>query len=339
MRKCPILCLLLPVLVSCYERVEIPTGEDTPVLVMNAQMRTNEDFHHVYLHQAYRGTTEQVHDALIRIYRNGQFYEEGWESLFKEYYVFDAPFSAGDEIRIEASKGSQTVSATVIVPPEPPVFTLDTLTVRRPAEQGDYLQVRMHFKDPAGDSWYRVEIEGEMASELHEPDGSPRTGYKEILSWSFYLLPGSDPVLGGSAVPDELDLGSFLTPENNFSTFSDEAFAGKDYTLRLLTYTGYFQPEWWFGPSEGASGCYLETNLKVFARLISTDFSQYRYLKALDNLETFGYETSFLVEPTTLPSNVEGGLGFVTIDNVREVLLDERDAVYPYDPYEEMEED
>ena len=57
---------------------------------------------------------------------------------------------------------------------------------------------------------------------------------------------------------------------------------------------------------------------ECFFRLRSLDFAQYHYLKALNNLETFGTEMSFLVEPTTLPSNVEGGLGFVGIETVTE---------------------
>ena len=56
-----------------------------------------------------------------------------------------------------------------------------------------------------------------------------------------------------------------------------------------------------------------------FFRLRSLDFTQYHYLKALNNLETFGTEVSFLVEPTTLPTNVEGGIGFVGIETVTEM--------------------
>ena len=57
---------------------------------------------------------------------------------------------------------------------------------------------------------------------------------------------------------------------------------------------------------------------ECFFRLRSLDFAQYHYLKALNNLETFGTEMNFLVEPTTLPCNVEGGLGFVGIETITE---------------------
>jgi hypothetical protein len=64
-------------------------------------------------------------------------------------------------------------------------------------------------------------------------------------------------------------------------------------------------------------------------QLRSLDFSQYRYLKALENLDTFGTEMSFLVEPTTLPSNVEGGLGFVGLETVTEVPFYEITRILP----------
>ena len=36
-------------------------------------------------------------------------------------------------------------------------------------------------------------------------------------------------------------------------------------------------------------------------------------LTALNNLENFGYEAQIIVEPTTIPSNVNGGLGMVAV--------------------------
>ena len=63
-------------------------------------------------------------------------------------------------------------------------------------------------------------------------------------------------------------------------------------------------------------------------RLRTLDFTQYHYLKALNNLETFGTEVNFLVEPTTLPSNVEGGLGFVGIETITEMQYAAFDREY-----------
>ena len=72
-----------------------------------------------------------------------------------------------------------------------------------------------------------------------------------------------------------------------------------------------------------------EVHRRATVQLRTLDLTQYHYLKALENLDTFGTEMNFLVEPTTLPSNVEGGLGFVGIETVAEYLFYEETRTYP----------
>ena len=116
-----------------------------------------------------------------------------------------------------------------------------------------------------------------------------------------------------------------------YHCFSDVPIAGQECTLRVMTYPwnvylnvyryGLLVPEVLEDNPDAWSilaGMPTKVYRECFFRLRSLDFTQYHYLKALTNLETYGTEMTFLVEPTTLPCNVEGGLGFVGIETITE---------------------
>lgn len=55
-------------------------------------------------------------------------------------------------------------------------------------------------------------------------------------------------------------------------------------------------------------------------RLLSITEAEYRYLKALNFIESDDYESA-LVEPVIIPSNVKNGLGFVGASSETRVIL------------------
>ena len=50
---------------------------------------------------------------------------------------------------------------------------------------------------------------------------------------------------------------------------------------------------------------------RLHLRTIDRDY--YNYLRAINNLETYGYEVSPIIEPTMVPCNVVGGFGMVSV--------------------------
>jgi hypothetical protein len=69
--------------------------------------------------------------------------------------------------------------------------------------------------------------------------------------------------------------------------------------------------------------------------LESISREEYNYLNALNNLENFGYTSQVIVEPTTLPTNVNGGLGFVAVRSRTEaapIVMPESELDYYFDP-------
>ena len=350
MRKIlPLLSILLPVVVSCYEKVLLPAGEEEPVLVMNAQMNNLEEVHSVALSVSYLSKVEPLQGADVKVYVNGVFSTEAAEwpdarEFNASWYGFEADFQPGDVVRLEVSAGSFSASSTVTVPPLAEVTLLDTASVRMTFmdEVSDYLQVKARFQDLPGPSWYGVDCLVADSCEYLDDDGIPVPKYSvartEMRAW---LETGFDPVISeGAGKTPGGDLASLLYAPNEYNCFSDSPIADDECTLRVLIHPmsfylgdlnyGIYYPD---GVGEDEfellMGYSRRIKRKCYFRLRSLPFEQYHYLKALSNLETFGTDFSFLVEPTTLPSNVEGGLGFVGIETVSGMEFASFEKTYP----------
>ena len=334
-----LLMALLPVVASCYEEVLLPAGDEDPVLVMNAQMNTLEDVHSIVLSVSHLSKVEPLRGAEVKVYINGSFVSEAleWpdaESYNAAWYGFEWMFQPGDEVRITVRKDAFSASATVTVPPYAPVTVVDTSSVRMAFldEVTDYLQVKARFQDLPGRSWYGVDCILVDSCDYLDEDGAVIPEYSvprsEMQAW---LETGFDPVISeGAGKSAGGDLASLLSAGNPYNCFSDDPVVDEECTLRVLLYPqslylnernyAIYYPSG-FNEEDSMILWNLPRRVKrkCFFRLRSLDFSQYHYLKALSNLDTFGSEVSFLVEPTTLPSNVEGGLGFVGIETVSEV--------------------
>ena len=336
---------LIPILMTaflaagCYEEILIPTEDKDPVLVMNAQMDNLEETHTVSLSRSLLSKVEPFPGAQVKVYVNGSLVAEAME-VAEEYtwnrtaYEFRATFNPGDEVRIEATKDAFHASSTVIVPPAVAVESVDTSSVRMTYldDTSDYLQLKARFKDLPGDSWYGVDNRVSDLWEYLDEDGDVIPGYVAHSRSLGAIETGFDPVISeGSGKTSGSDLAALLSVENTYHCFSDSPIAGEECTLRVMTYPwSVYLSDYRYGllipealdddpdPWSILSKLPVRVRRECFFRLRSLDFTQYHYLKALNNLETFGTEMSFLVEPTTLPCNVEGGLGFVGIETVTE---------------------
>ena len=338
MRKMiPILTLAF-LAAGCYKEIRIPTEDKDPVLVMNAQMDNLEETHVVNLSRSLLSKVEPFPGARVSVYVNGTLVAEAME-MVEEYawnrtaYAFKATFKPGDEVRIEATKDAFNAHATVRVPPAVAVASVDTSSVRMTYldQTSDFIQLKARFKDLPGDSWYGVDNRTSERWEYLDEEGNVIPGYIASTSDRGYIETGFDPVISeGAGKTSGSDLTALLSVENTYHCFSDAPIAGDECTLRVMTYPwnvylgdqyGLLTPQVLVDDPDSwsiLSKLPFRVHRECFFRLRSLDFSQYHYLKALNNLETFGTEMSFLVEPTTLPCNVEGGLGFVGIETITE---------------------
>ena len=340
MRKLIPILMLSFLAAGCYEEILIPTEDKEPVLVMNAQMTTHEYTHTIYLSLSRLSKVEPLPGASVKVYVNGTLVAEAEEQKDDDYswnttaYRFLKSFHPGDEVRIEARKDAFNATATVIVPPEAAIESIDTSSVRLTYldDTSDYVQIKVRFKDLPGASWYGVDHRTLDVWRYLDEEGNPIPRYDVVTGSTGGIDTDFDPVISeGSGKTADGDLGALLSASNYYHCFSDDPIADQECTLRVMMNPWYFYlPSYRYGiyvPSWMEEDDDAYTKLMAmpvrldrwcFFRLRSLDFSQYHYLKALNNLETFGTEVNFLVEPTTLPSNVEGGLGFVGIETITE---------------------
>ena len=345
---------ILPILMlsflaaGCYEEILIPTEDKNPVLVMNAQMNTLEKEHTVHLSLSRLSKVEPVPGAEVKVYVNGvattalEVQEEyPWN---RTPYSFEAEFHPGDEVRVEARKDAFFVTSTLIVPPPAAIESLDTSSVRITymGDTSDYLQLKVRFKDLPDRSWYGVDHymydtceyldeNGEVIPEYVCKDVQMRGGME--TDFDPVISEGAGKTAGG-------EITALVSASNYFHCFSDDPIQDEECTLRVLIYPGYvYLPKYRYATyvpdvmQDEVDWTLLQsmpTRIHRSCRfwLRSLDFTQYHYLKALNNLENFGNEVSFLVEPTTLPSNVEGGLGFVGIETITELEYATFDKAY-----------
>ena len=356
MKKSLTLLTLSFLVVSCYEEIILPTGDEEPVAVMNAQMNTRDKTHKIELSVSQKNRVRALAGADVRVTVNGKAtitatevadesawspYHEPWEQV----YSFDADLKPGDEVRIEADKDAFHLSATVKAPPAAAPAIVDTATVRLSymGDSYDYLQVKVGFRDIPGDTWYRVAACMESEYAYLDEDGNPVPDCSG--SYVYWLEPetGFDAVISeGGGKTGGLDFGAMLSEENSYNCFSDNAFRDQECTIRPLFspysvydfYDMYIFPEWddysdYEALYERLSGMAYRSHRTAHVQVRSIDFTQYHYLKALQNLDTYGTEMTFLVEPTTLPSNVEGGLGFVGLETVSDLVFYESEVTLP----------
>ena len=350
MKKILPVLLLSMLMVSCYREIIIPVGDDEPIAIMNAQLNTGETTHEIRLSVTQNHRAQPLNGADVRVTVNGKTTFTATEVpddpevqtyLWDRPYAFEANLEPGDEVLVEARKDAFYLTATVTAPPAIDISLIDTSTVRMSfmGDTEEFLQVKVSFRDLPGDSWYRVDACMETDFAYLDGDGNPSPEYSgTVISW---ITPetGYDPIVSeGGGKTGGMDMAAWLGNDWSYHCFSDNLFRDKECTIRPLFYPysfrgdiyGYVYPSWFGRDAWDIIGSMpMQRHQKALLQVRTIDFSQYHYLKALQNLDTYGTEMTFLVEPTTLPSNVEGGLGFVGLETVSDVLFFEMEDVLP----------
>lgn len=316
MKKLMYLMLLPLALVACENIIPVDFGEVETKLVLNAQLKAADGEQVVYLSESSLTMLGPVHGADVTVQVDGQAPVKAVESddleLDRRYagaYCFQGGFPAGSKVTVRASLGSLEVSASSDVMPKPTIIQVDTLRTAVQDFSYSYVsfQWKITMKDQPGDNFYRVGVLAESNIRLVDAQGQT----VDVPSvYELRVSGANDPVLGGSS-----SMGTSLFDlEPTYLVFTDEMFRDGEYTLHLSLPADNLQP-FYYAYDEKFQPVYSITQTTLIPWLESITQEEYFYLAALNNLENFGYEAQMIVEPTTLPANVEGGLGFVSVLN------------------------
>lgn len=315
---------LLLALSACTNPLDYTSGQQPEMIVMNAQLRTDETRHSVFLSRGLIGAAKPLPDAQLDCYINGTFLTRArpcpqdstgtstyMGTNYAAEYLFNAELHPGDEVHLVAASGTLHASATVTAPQSATLAAVDTLSVpvspysvlytSYGQEYTEALVCRLRLEDRPGEqNWYRICVDLGDERDHH----SVRFGFNRDLILN-----------DGYKSSDAFDIGQ--APGNNFCSFSDKQFADgtAEVEIHVLKNNILYVKKNWTRAEHPA----------LRLRLLTLSLEEYTYLGAINAADVWGFDGAMLTEPVSFPSNVEGGLGLVSVASASDILLELQD--------------
>lgn len=333
---------------SCTNTTYLDFPGTEPLIVMNAQISTSDSVHVVKLSKSTLSVADGLRGAVVTasVERDGTStpVTVTEQPVSDEYgsernpvdYSFKFKFRPGDRLTLKASAASlPDASATVTAPDAVEIVSVDTVSVK-PGKNEDpnrskYL-VRVKIKDiPGQQNYYRIsptydekvvfkvsywdyneetmEYERVFTGETEEYEAFDRRVTIDLSSEPLFSGGSS---LGGGLLDDLIDseYGTY-----SYNTFTDSAFEDSEYTLRIYVFLDLIVTA--AADAEEIESAHAEIKMNVW----SMSFEQFHYLKAIN----YDSDMGVFAEAVTIPSNVEGGTGQVSIETRSSVTFMELD--------------
>ena len=322
---------------ACENTVHYEYDSAEGQITILSQMTTDAQEHSIVLSMSYPDRIEALPDATVRCIVNGTVYNAAHiaqdpDRIDSRYslYCFEAPLRAGDVVEVEASHGKQSARASLTVPKAAEIAVADTTTIVRVVEINPYegvsfkleynnLQVKALIRDiPGEDSFFTLGVKKVFRiTHVYLDDEGNRTRPDSVsVETDRYFWTRRDPILDDGYFSDTGESDGNLLEEllaaNSMHCFSDQLFRDGEGTVTFLVSSDK-------RPYTTATYADVEVSLEI--HLTSIDRNGYNYLRALNNMEAYGYSVSPIIEPTMLPSNVEGGLGLVSVGCDSKIVL------------------
>lgn len=303
----------------------------------NSIGRVDEATLSLYVNGKLAETPQAVSAEEIYGHLQGQVSEDIYEALLKSLnykrYRLTTAFTPGDHIRLEATAegGKYHVSSEVIVPQPIENLQVDTCLAYLRVYKGQELhrQYKITLQDrPNERNYYRLEILNDFSYRcewkelVRDENGEPMTEINENGYWHYVyatkdtiindrqtgLINREDVILtdGHPGSYDDESNELFPTITNKYNIFTDSRFSNSTATLKVYTphYQDYYPMQTYYDQ--------IYRTQTITVRLLCLTEAEYRYLKALNCLDDGDYDET-IMEPITLPGNVENGLGFVGV--------------------------
>ena len=318
----PVLALLAG---ACTNPLEIKFDQAPEVLILNAMLRTDDTVHFALLSRGLVDEVVPVPDAQLRCYVNGALVAEGKHiqqesELYTSRYEFPAKIQPGDEVRLEAVKGSLRASAKVQAPQAAPLVAVDTAYVYdSPYFSSMAMRCRLQLQDlPDQDNWYRLSVlyETDRTDTYHYYDDFQRHfinfGFKEdpILLDGYSKDPGKRNDITGLVTGDELS--------NVYCSFRDDSFADGpaevEIHLPMLRNSLHFVQEIFDHETYTFEPNHVTMIASLKFTLLTISKEEYDYLTQINKSLYNSLDLGPFEEPIHVPSNVEGGFGFVSVE-------------------------
>lgn len=310
-----LLVLMLAALLTAACENEIPFNlkANPPKLIMNALINADSLNNTLFLHMSGQDRLGDVADATVEVRVNGQLTETAQllpkpsDNEIGKRFCITTAFRPGDAVRIDATTahGNHHAWAEVVVPQPIAIEKWDTATTyfRKGSYKERYMRFKITFSDrPKEDNYYRLTADRQINLYQRLMEGGER-----FLSttWNRGMVSREDVVLTDGH-PSTLDEdGSLFEKEDNIhGIFDDNRFRDGNYTMTVYIshplYTTSSNPSFRY-------------EVNAYFRLLSITETEFRYLKALNIIDSDMYDET-IMEPIRFASNVNGGLGIVGIN-------------------------
>ena len=332
---------------SCENEIPYTPAQSEPQLIMNALLDAGEAENYVYLNLSGTHGLSHVEEATVNLYVNGKLVEKAEElpplkpigSLDMVYdpnaplnnlpeiakrkkFRITTPLKAGEQICLEAiaENGKYHTTAEVTVPYPVSSIQIDTCLIPIRVYSGweTHRQFKITLQDrPNEKNYYRLDIWNDIAVHGQYDSRIDTVLYARetaIINREDVILTDGNP---SSSEDDEDDFfGSYI--ENKYNVFTDDRFSDATCTLKVYTQLYHNYNLWLYNVTRRSKS--------ITVRLLSISEAEFRYLKALNTLESGNYEEA-LMEPVMIPSNVKGGLGFVGISSETRMTMQLPDEI------------
>ena len=333
----PILALLAS---ACTNPLDLQSSQEPDVIILNAMLRTDDTTHTVWLSHSLPNMVKPMDDAQLACYVNGEHLADGkltkkdYVASYNSAYEFKARIQPGDEVRLEVCCHGLKAHATATAP-QPAAITavVDTTWGQNTPDffVGDtrMLSCKLRLQDrPGEDNWYRLSVSGsaeitrdreQEAYDLGGEDPIPVSFRRENpVNFSFR----SDPILNDGHADPASELSDLLDYLNSsvyskYCTFSDHAFSDgqgdvtiriPDFELRYYDYVHSYDYE-------------TSDHLSLHFDLLTITREEYLYFDAFNRNDTYGGMYP-IYDPICFPTNVDGGLGFFSIESACRLTLE-----------------
>lgn len=331
----PLFLLLLIIVCSCENEIPFDWEANPPRLVMNALINADSTNNVLYLNRTGQNVITDVTEARVEVRVNDALVEtpealpidtEGNFISFQKRFLLTTKFNPGDKVRIDAiaGDGAQHAWAEVTVPQPPlPIVRVDTATVSV-NEYDNYYTDRLRYRititdRPGGVHYYRLVLD--RISYLYAHIYSQPARDTVVVSRNFQMLSREDVVLtDGHPSFSANDNDMLEQAENIYGVFDNSRFAGQSYTMTVYPNSGDTWP--YLFPSHDV----IRRVRDCYIRLLSISETDYRYYKALNLIDSDVYDET-IMEPIVFASNVQGGLGIVSISTETSIKITEVDEL------------
>lgn len=344
---------LLAVLTACDRELPFPATEGD-LIVLNALLSTDEPEHivHLAVSSSESGNRPLTDAQVLCTVGDGPAVRateiSSTSSLQKSaQYSFEAQIRPGDRVRIEVAGAGLRAVAQTVAPQAPLPATADTLTrdgrmhftlhVQGRPDRADYWQLRLAFREQYRIDYYWRDRNPYPEDEHFEftPGMYINTSESESEQ-ELPLDPGEDPILNDGYTPQAVidryynTNAGFLfefSPVNKTRIFTDHRFAGDGADVQFSTDATPLLNSEYGQARDWMIRYHYHCTRTLTVRLLALDEAAYAYLDAINREKSRNGFNYLLVEPVIFPTNVEGGLGFLSVASATplELALPETD--------------